>query len=481
MATQRVTRSKSKNQNGFDEQLTNGSSNHATNGDLSGHEQFTDPPTKSLLSKLINEVLVPLWLIPFAANLIVSLWFTTTQCDGSFLVFYQRMMDDGVLNGLIKMWSGIEIGNPLILSIIGCYMVFALILQVILPGPRVEGPVTPKGNTPVYKDNGFFCYIVTMVVFVGLTYYLKENGMTPTVIYDHFGEVLVNLTLFSVVFCIFLQIKGLVAPSSTDCGSSGNPLFDFYWGTELYPRIFGVDIKVFTNCRFGMTVWPLLCLIFALKSYELYGFVDSMWVSCVLQMVYFTKFFWWEAGYMRTIDIILDRAGFYICWGCLVYVPGLYASVSLYLVNHPVHLGPVWSSVILGCGLASVYINYWADEQKIAVRRSNGQCKVWGKPAKVIRAKYTLEGGEKRESILLVCGFWGIARHFHYLPELMAAFLWTVPALFDHLMVYSYFIFLLILLIHRTYRDDEKCAAKYGKYWKEYSASVPYKIIPGVF
>ena len=63
------------------------------------------------------------------------------------------------------------------------------------------------------------------------------------------------------------------------------------------------------NKRFGMTVWPLLCLIFALKNYELYGFVDSCWVTCVLQMIYFTKFFWWEAGYMRTIDIMVDRAG----------------------------------------------------------------------------------------------------------------------------------------------------------------------------
>ena len=58
-----------------------------------------------------------------------------------------------------------------------------------------------------------------------------------------------------------------------------------------------------------MTVWPLLVLIFSLKSYELHGFVDSIWVSAALQMIYFTKFFWWEAGYMSTIDIILDRAG----------------------------------------------------------------------------------------------------------------------------------------------------------------------------
>lgn len=29
-------------------------------------------------------------------------------------------------------------------------------------------------------------------------------------------------------------------------------------GTELYPRIFGWDVKVFTNCRFGMMFWALV-------------------------------------------------------------------------------------------------------------------------------------------------------------------------------------------------------------------------------
>lgn len=100
-----------------------------------------------------------------------------------------------------------------------------------------------------------------------------------------------------------------------------------------------------------MTVWPLLVLIFALKSYEKHGFVDSMWVSAALQLIYFTKFFWWESGYMCTIDIMLDRAGFYICWGCLAFIPGFYASVSMYLVEQPLHLGLVLSVAILVAGM----------------------------------------------------------------------------------------------------------------------------------
>ena len=204
-------------------------------------------------------------------------------------------------------------------------------------------------------------------------------------------------------------------------------------------------------------------------------------MSAGLQMIYFTKFFWWESGYMRTIDIMLDRAGFYICWGCLCWIPGVYASVSMYMASKAVHLGFFWSAVILVAGVASCAVNYDADRQKLEVRRSDGKCRVWGGNSEVIRAQYKLSDGETRTSLLLVSGYWGLARHFHYVPELSLAFLWSVPALFEHLMPYTYVLWLSLLLVHRTFRDDTKCRQKYGKYWEEYCRRVPYKMIPYVF
>lgn len=105
---------------------------------------------------------------------------------------------------------------------------------------------------------------------------------------------------------------------------------------------------------------------------------------------------------------------------------------------------------------------------------------MWGKKPLVIQARYTLETGEEQESILLASGWWKLARHFHYVPEMALAFLWTVPALFTHVMPYSYFIWLSILLIHRSFRDEAKCSKKYGAYWKQYSAIVPWRICPGI-
>ena len=387
-----------------------------------------------------------------------------------------------MIGGLGHVWSHVNWPTQTVVLILAGYSLWALLLQRLLPGPTVYGPLTPKGNRPEYTDNGFYCFLLTMLAFTGLTCYTKTYyGVSPTIVYDRFDEVLLALNLFSVFFCLVLYIKGLVSPSSTDSGSSGNIIFDYYWGMELYPRILGWDVKVFTNCRFGMTVWPLLVAIFALKSYELHGWVDSMMVSAALQMVYFLKFFWWESGYMCTIDIMVDRAGYYICWGCLVWIAGVYTSVSLYLVNQPVILGTPLSLTILILGVLCIYSNYDADRQKLEVRGANGDCLVWGSKPRIIRAKYQLESGQTKESLLLASGWWGLARHFHYVTEIGLAFFWTVPALFTHLMPYTYVIYLTILLTHRSYRDDTKCLNKYGQYWQQYRQMVPYKIVPYVF
>jgi 7-dehydrocholesterol reductase len=472
--------------------VANSNGDAATNGvgdkkkldDIIAHDAKSLPVERgcSWVQHFFLRSFVPLFLMFMSPNLVILLWYTAARCDGSFMRLGENLVTDGLYAGVLRMWTDIHIASPISVFVIVAYLLWALVLMIVMPGPRAEGPVTPNGNVPVYKDNGFTCYVVTMIAFAVLAFLLpRYTPYSVTIVYDHFDEFLGTLTVFSHVLCIFLHLKGLLWPSTTDCGTSGNLIFDYFWGTELYPRIAGIDIKVFTNCRFGMTVWPLLVAIFTLKNYELYGFIDGVWVSAALQMIYFTKFFWWESGYMRTIDIMLDRAGMYICWGCLCFIPGVYASVSMYLASKPVVLGPFWASAILMLGVLSCIVNYLADRQKLEVRRTNGQCLVWGRRPEVIRADYRLRSGEKRTSLLLVSGYWSLARHFHYVPELALAFLWTVPATFAHVMPYSYFIWLLLLLVHRTFRDDTKCREKYGQHWDEYCRRVPYKMIPYIF
>jgi 7-dehydrocholesterol reductase len=99
----------------------------------------------------------------------------------------------------------------------------------------------------------------------------------------------------------------------------------------------------------------------------------------------------------------------------------------------------------------------------------------------IVSASYIDDYGKSKKSILLASGFWGITRHMNYTFELMTAFVWSLPALLASPIPYFYFIFLLILLTHRTVRDDNRCSNKYGIYWREYRKIVKYQMIPGIY
>lgn len=165
----------------------------------------------------------------------------------------------------------------------------------------------------------------------------------------------------------------------------------------------------------------------------------------------------------------------------MTWLPMVYTSPSAFLVEHPVHLGAGLTAAFLLLGCLSIFVNYDADRQRQHVRQTDGKCLVWGRPPHLIRATYSTGQGKQHKSLLLVSGYWGIARHFHYVPEILGAFFWSVPALFTHFIPFFYvFPYLVLLLVDRAFRDDKRCSSKYDKHWEQYCAKVPYKIVPGI-
>jgi len=363
------------------------------------------------------------------------------------------------------------------------------LLLEFLPGKVQTGPETQTGHIPKYVDNGVaFCLTFSALFWFGsnLGY---MNYYNFGIMFDLFGPSLALLNIFGILLGIFLTIKGLTFPSTDDSGTTGSIFRDFLWGTELYPRILGLDIKRFINCRFSMQYWMLAGLSFAYRSYTLYGVVDyGLLLSAVSQYLYLFKFFWWEMGYMRSIDIIVDRAGFTIQWGCLCYVPAVYTLHTRYLVLHPTGMPLTVASLLFVLSLAGVALNYAADRERDVFRATKGKTLVWGKKPTYIEAKYKITdkttGVEsERTSLLLASGFWGVARHFQYLFELTAAWSWCLLTnpLVNGVIPMWYAAFLTYLLVDRANRDSIKCHKKYGKYYEEYCRLVPYKILPGVY
>lgn len=370
-----------------------------------------------------------------------------------------------------------------------CFMGVGALLE-LLPGKVEYGPETLTGHIPKYTDNGVkHCLVFTFLFFAGSNLGFG-NLYDFGIMYDLFPDSIAFLNIFGICFCVFLMLKGLYLPSTGDCGSSGSIVKDFLWGTELYPRIFGWDLKRFVNCRFSMSYWQLAGLSFAYRSYTLHGNVVDygLLLSAISQYLYLFKFFWWEMGYMRSIDIIVDRAGFEIQWGCLCYVPAVYTLHSRFCVQHPSQLSPLVAGLLFVMSLAGVVLNYAADRERDVFRATNGKALVWGKPAKFIEAEYTVvdrKTGEetKKKSLLLASGFWGVARHFQYFFELTAAWSWCFLAnpLVNGVIPLFYAVFLTYLLIDRANRDSKKCRLKYGKHYEEYCKLVPYKILPGIY
>ena len=423
-----------------------------------------------------RQTLGPFLLMLCCPPIVMLLVFTNQYLNGSLQKLWQMIQYEGFFNSIHNIWGPVFWGTPIAWKIILTFVFFQLSLLLVLPGKLVKGPISPAGQVPIYKDNGFLAFITTI-----LTYFIFSNitnWFSSTLIYDHFLEILGALNSFSLLLCLFLYLKGRFYPSSNDASLSRNFIFDYYWGTELYPVIGKVNLKMFINCRLGMMSWPLIIISFTNHQSMVYGLSNSMMIGLALQLIYIAKFFWWENGYLSSLDIMHDRAGFYICWGCLVWVPGFYTLSSGYLANHPIHLDHFLALFIFSAGVMCILVNYFADRQRQIFRRQQGECKIWGKAPKIIRASYQCEDGKIQANLLLASGWWGISRHFHYLPELGAAFLWSLPALFTHLMPYLYVIFLSILLLDRAFRDDKRCRLKYGDFWETYCQMVPYKIIP---
>lgn len=418
---------------------------------------------------------VPLSLVLLCPPFAMAMWFAVTQSDGSLATLLSQIASGAFVETVRPLFFG----SPTAWLMIGAFAGFELLLMRLMPGEKFFGPTTPKGNVPEYRANGVVAFVTTMFTFVLLAFVLRL--FSPTIIYDHFGELIGALNCLSLVVCVGLYLKGRFAPSSTDNGVTGNWLFDFYWGTELYPRIFGFDVKQFTNCRFGMMSWGIIVTSFAAKQSELFGLSNGMIIAVLLQLVYVGKFFWWETGYLSSLDIMHDRAGFYICWGCMVWVPSIYTSATLFMVNHPLEMPGPLAMLLLLAGVGCIFVNYFADRQRQLVRETGGDCLVWGKKPELLVAHYVGQNGESKQNLLLLSGFWGISRHFHYLPELGAALCWSLPAGISFGLPYFYVVFLAILLTHRALRDDARCAQKYGSAWLAYCERVPAKIIPGVF
>ncbi|RDW59118.1 hypothetical protein BP5796_12042 [Coleophoma crateriformis] len=417
-------------------------------------------------------------IIAFCPILVFFSWVVLEEFHGSLIEALEALVSSSPWDFAAKYSPKLSLGAT---SVYLGWLLMQAVLYNYLPSKLSTGQLTPAGYLLQYYTNGLTAWVLTHVAFIASVYFSLAD---PAWIAKNWAGLLIATNCYGFLLPAFAYIKAHIAPThAEDRKFSGSILYDFYMGIEFNPR-FGKywDFKLFHNGRPGIIAWTLINLSFAAYQYEKFGYItNSMVLVNIFHALYVIDFFINEDWYLRTIDICHDHFGFYLGWGSIVWLPAMYTIQSQYLAYNPVTLSTPGTLIILGMGLGGYAMFRSVNSQKDIVRRTKGNCKIWGRQAKVLKCSYITADGKKHESLLLHSGWWGFSRHANYLGDLILSYSTCAACGTDHVLPWFYAIYMTILLLHRCIRGEERCAEKYGEQWEEYCKRVPWALIPGIY
>jgi delta14-sterol reductase len=245
-------------------------------------------------------------------------------------------------------------------------------------------------------------------------------------------------------------------------------LHDIWFGSELNPTWWGVDLKMFAY-QPSLIGLAIINWSFLFTQLDDQGFVHpQMWLYQAFWWVYLFTHYLFEEFMLSTWDIMSENFGFMLAWGDTVYVPFFYSIAGWFIIDQTVGFS-IYMIIFLGVAfLFSLWIFRGANMQKYRFKK-NPNTKIWFKPAK------TLEGK------ILISGFWGKGRKLNYTGEILV---YLVIVLTTGLISPIPLVLpgaLLILLMQRAWRDDRRCKKKYGDLWAEYCKIAKYKMFPKIY
>ncbi len=348
-----------------------------------------------------------------------------------------------------------------LLSATAIYIGFVAVLFVLrkfLPGPLKQGQQLRDGTRKTYKLNGFLLLIV-LAVGLAVVQFTKIGNLAR--VNELFWPLLVVGNVFAFVHTGWLYAVGR---KHSDKGV----LHDFWFGPELNPDLWGVDLKMFAYMPSLMGLWVLNLSFAAMQYQELGHLTTRMALYETFFTIYIFNYFQFEYGMLHTWDVIAENFGFMLVWGDYVVVPFFYCICGWYMLRNTAPM-PAYEvaalALLFACGF---WLFRGSNEQKHQYKE-NPKAPIWGKTPETV-------GGR-----LLVSGFWGIGRKLNYTGELMVYFSWTICTGFDSVVPYLLPFWLVCLFTHRAWRDEQRCAAKYGELWREYCQRARFRMIPFVY
>jgi delta14-sterol reductase len=355
------------------------------------------------------------------------------------------------------------------LLIYGSFIAVLFALTKLLPGKQVLGqPLPDTGERLTYRINGMGLFVaVHMLVFAGAWFL----GLSLTPLLEHFWSLLVAANLITIVWLLLMNRRSrarLADAQQPATKPTHGPIARLWYGLELSPMFLGIDLKYFAY-QPSLIGLGVLNVAFAWAQYEQLGHLTPQMLAYqVFWWAYLFTHYWIEDNVLSMWDMIAERFGFMLLWGDLVLVPFFYCLPGWWLLANPEPM-PIWQVL----AIAALYaVGLWIFRESNAQKnrfKKDPNAKIWGKPAQTL-------GGR-----LLISGWWGIGRKLNYSGEIMVYSSFALCTGFVSLLPFALPLWLCVLLPHRAWRDEQRCASKYGELWVEYTKIAKFRMIPFLY
>ncbi|KAJ1432282.1 ergosterol biosynthesis ERG4/ERG24 [Ochromonadaceae sp. CCMP2298] len=420
-------------------------------------------------------------LMIWSHYILIYFWYCLETNEG-------KMVIPGSIDALMNHISNlgtlfVEKGTPSTTMWCAYFIFFfaQIAFAAVVPGLTMHGlPTAPNGVRLPYHCNGYLCYYLCLACMFTADYY----GIFPlTYLADNFGEALIASIIIADVTTVYWYIYGLLFADEFNGKASrtGNIPYDFFMGTILYPRIGEIDVKMIAECRWSWLTLFLLTLSCAVKQYRTLGFLSpNMALMLLAHWLYSNATVKGEHCIPCTWDMFHENFGWMLNFWNICGVPFLYCFQSYYILYNYDKIAatyPAWLNylnfVVL---LVGYYIFDTANCQKATIKirltRNTFPQLPWAILQDPIPYIKTPMGN------LLVGGWYGFVRKLQYTGDILMALSWGLATGFGSSLPYFYLLFFTCMIVHRQTRDEVRCSAKYGVYWKKYTDLVPNVFLP---
>jgi Delta24(24(1))-sterol reductase len=363
------------------------------------------------------------------------------------------------------------------------FFIFEVVCYIVLPGVTVYGKqLSHEGGRQLeYHCSGVYSFWTTVAVATAL----HTSGLFKLYTWiDEFGPIMSVAIISGFVVSIVAYASALWR--GAEHRMTGSPIYDFFMGAELNPRLFGIlDFKMFFEVRIPWYILFLTSTSAAVRQYEQYGYVSGEVGFLVMaHFLYANACSKGEHYIPTTWDMYYEKWGFMLIFWNLAGVPLSYCHCTIYLANHAPETYR-WNRAALVVLYAVYLTTYWvwdtSNSQKNYFRQAETGKALHRKAFPVLPWEYVENPRvirSKSGHTLLADGWYRRARKIQYTCDFVFAMSWALVTGFNSPFPWFYPLFFACMIVHRASRDIQRCRVKYGDAWTEYERTTPYLFVP---